>query len=247
MQGVHLRKHELPDRHSDFPDPVSVECGRRDCHLAVCSRFSWAQWCRCHPGVDSHRNPANQLDGYGYTNGSGLMAGHTWGLTSLNVISPRLLVTNPSATILGTYQSDNQVSSALKHVGNFESIFIGEFALGAFANSISGATPSEDVLRALLQIAGVHIWSTAGDVVITDGNLLVIHAAAARPDAISLPPGISATPLGGGPSSTGTLNINLFESWRDSVVPTFSALSRWCFFPGAPRSETELIRSCPRA
>jgi len=59
-----------------------------------------------------------------------------------------------------------------------------------------------------LQIAGVHIWSTTGDVVIAAGSLLVIHAAAAGPDTISLPAGVTATPLGGGPSSTGTLNIN---------------------------------------
>jgi hypothetical protein len=152
-----------------------------------------------------------EIDGYGYTNGTGPMAGYSWGLMTQNVLSPRLVVTDPAAQPLGSYQSDGQVSSAQKKVGNFESIFIGELALGAFTNTAYATSPPPDVLRALLQIAGVHIWSTAGDVVITDGNLLVIHAEAAGPDAISLPPGISATSLGGGPSSTGTLNINFLR------------------------------------
>ena len=148
-----------------------------------------------------------QLDGYGYTSGAGAMAGYSWGLTNHNELSPRLVVTDPNAQVLGTYQSDNQVSSAMKKVGNFESIFIGEFTLGPFQPLAFGTAPSANVLRALLQITGVHMWSAVEDVVFTDGNLLVIHAAAAGPDSISLPAGVSATPLGGGSASTGTLNI----------------------------------------
>ena len=153
----------------------------------------------------------SESDGYGYTNGTGLMAGYNWGFTTQNLLSPRLVVTDPNAEVLGYYQSDNQVSSARKKVGNFESIFTGEFTLGDFLNfcwqCASSTLPSANTLRALLQTTGVHIWSTAGDVVLTDGNLLVIHAAAAGPDTISLPAGVSATPLGGGSPSTGTLNL----------------------------------------
>jgi len=153
----------------------------------------------------------SESDGYGYTNGTGLMAGFNWGFTTQNLLSPRLVVTDPNAEVLGYYQSDNQVSSARKKVGNFESIFSGEFTLGDFLNfcwqCASNTLPSANTLRALLQTTGVHIWSTAGDVVLTDGNLLVIHAAAAGPDSISLPTGVSATPLGGGTASTGTLNL----------------------------------------
>jgi hypothetical protein len=169
-------------------------------------------------GADASRASAltgitvSQLDGYGYTSGSGPMAGYNWGFTNQNVLSPRLVVTDPNATALGHYQSDNQVSSASKKVGNFESIFMGDFALGDFLNFCWSCTPnplpSSAALRGLLQTTGVHIWSTTGDVVFTDGSLLVIHAAAAGPDTISLPAGVTATPLGGGPSSTGTLNIN---------------------------------------
>ena len=143
-----------------------------------------------------------QSDGLGWTDGGGLMAGYTWGYSTVNVLSPRLFVTDPSAEVLGHYRSDNQVSSARKKVGNFESVFIGEFGM-----SMTDLGWSPDALRAILQTTGVHIWSTAGDTISTDGNLLVIHAAAAGPDSISLPAGVSATPLGGGSASTGTLNL----------------------------------------
>jgi hypothetical protein len=149
-----------------------------------------------------------QMDGYGYTSGVGSMAGYSWGLTNHNMLSPRLVVTDSNAEILGRYQSDNQVSCARKKVGNFESIFMGEFTFGPYQPAGVGTAPSADVLRALLQLTGVHLWSATEDVVFTDRNLLVIHAASAGPDTISLPAGVSATPLGGGTPSTGTLNIN---------------------------------------
>jgi len=38
----------------------------------------------------------------------------------------------------------------LHNCGNFESIFIGEFALGVFTNSAYGSSPPPDRLRALL-------------------------------------------------------------------------------------------------
>jgi len=62
---------------------------------------------------------------------------------------------------------------ARKKVGNFESIFSGDFDLGDFQNPAANtASPPPDVLRALLQTTAAHIWSTTGDVVLTDGNLL---------------------------------------------------------------------------
>jgi len=151
------------------------------------------------------------LDNLGFTVGDGALAGYSWGFTSKNVLSPRLVVNDPTAEALGHYQSDGKISAARKKVGNFESVFIGEF--GIFGRC---ATPSNschsgfapDPLRVILQTTGVHIWSTAGDTVHTDGKLLVIHAAAAGPDAISLPAGVTATPLGGGTSSIGTINVS---------------------------------------
>jgi hypothetical protein len=146
-----------------------------------------------------------QSDGLGWTDGDGLMAGYTWGYSHVNVLSPRLVVTDASAEVLGHYRSDNQVSSARKKVGNFESVFIGEFGMSRI--DVGNVDWGPDALRAILQTTGVHIWSTAGDTVQTDGNLLVIHAAAAGTRSISLPAGVTATPLGGGASSTGTLNV----------------------------------------
>jgi len=143
----------------------------------------------------------SRSDNFGTSNGVGALAGYSWGVAPGNVLSPRLVVTDPGAEVLGLYQVDGLVSTARKKAGNFESVFSGEYA---FTNG-GGWRP--DALRVLLQTAGVHVWSTAGDTINTDGNLLVIHGAAAGPDTISLPAGVSATPLGGGPSSTGTLNI----------------------------------------
>jgi hypothetical protein len=155
----------------------------------------------------------SQSDGYGYSSGTGVMAGYNWGFTNQNLLSPRLVVTDPSAETLGYYQSDGLVSSARKKVGNFESVFMGDFALGDWLNFCwsclpPSPLPSSAALRTLLHTAGVHIWSTSGDVVFTDGNLLIVHAANAGPDTISLPAGVSATPLRGGTISTGTLNLN---------------------------------------
>lgn len=144
----------------------------------------------------------SQSDGFGVSNGVGLMAGYSWGVAPGNTLSPRLVVTDSSAEILGTYQADGKVSTARKKVGNFESVFSGEYA---FTN---GGDWRPDALTALLQTTGIHTWSTVGDTVNTDGNILVIHAANAGPDTISLPAGITATPLGGGTGSTGTLNLN---------------------------------------
>ena len=166
-----------------------------------------------------------QSDGHGVTIGSGAMAGYNWGYTG-NVVSPRLVVTDPAAEILGRYQADGQISSARKKVQNFESVFIGEF--GILTNSKGNFTP--DALRALLKMAGVHIWSVAGDVIQTDGNLLVIHAAAPGLDMISLPTGVSATPLGGGVPSTGTLNVTFSRTgetqwFQLSQTPSLTALA----------------------
>jgi hypothetical protein len=170
----------------------------------------------------------SEMDGYGFTKGTGVMTGYQWGLTSQNLLSPRLVVTDSAAEVLGRYQSDSQVSSARKKVGNYESIFTGEFALGDFTNPAYASSPPPDVLRALLQNAGVHVWSTTGDVIITDGSLLVIHAAAAGADAISLPTGVSAAPLAGGTAVSGTLNLNFSRAGETQwfqLSPSTSALS----------------------
>jgi hypothetical protein len=101
----------------------------------------------------------SQSDGYGYTNGKGLMAGYNWGISlglpsqNQNPLSPRLIVTDLSAEVLGVYQADGLISTARKKVNNFESIFTGEFALGDFNNPAAvGYSPSPDALRAFCKL-----------------------------------------------------------------------------------------------
>jgi hypothetical protein len=96
-----------------------------------------------------------QSDGFETSSGVGLLLGYSWGIAANNVFSPRLVVTDASAEVLGRYQLDNQVSTARKKVGNFESVFSGEYG---FAN---GGEWRPDALRILLQTAGVYVWSTA--------------------------------------------------------------------------------------
>jgi hypothetical protein len=132
----------------------------------------------------------------------GLLLGYSWGIAANNVFSPRLVVTDASAEVLGRYQLDNQVSTAGKKVGNFESVFSGEYG---FAN---GGDWRPDALKGTSANGGSLCLEHRGDTLNTDENLLVIHGAAAGPDTISLPVGVNATPLGGGTASTGTLNLN---------------------------------------
>jgi uncharacterized protein (TIGR03437 family) len=187
----------------------------------------------------------SQLDGYGYTDGAGLMAGYSWGLNSMTLLTPRLIVNDPDAEVLGRYRSDKLISSARKKVGNFESIFIGESAIGDVAKigADRNGWPA-DPLRTMLETTGVHIWSTAGDVVFTDGRLLVVHPAAAGPDSISLPTGVSAVPLrpgSGQTPSTGTLNVTFSRvgetQWFRLFNPQASSVSAAAYTPSlAPES-----------
>ena len=72
----------------------------------------------------------SQSDGYAYTSGSGVMAGYNWGFPNQNLLSPRLIVTDASAEVLGRYQSDNQISSARKRNQKYEAISEGFVAEG---------------------------------------------------------------------------------------------------------------------
>ena len=108
----------------------------------------------------------SQSDGYAYTSGSGVMAGYNWGFPNQNLLSPRLIVTDASAEVLGRYQSDNQISSARKKVGNFESIFMGDFALGDLLNfcwsCVPNPLPDSAALRALVPPASGVALTPAG-------------------------------------------------------------------------------------
>jgi hypothetical protein len=60
-----------------------------------------------------------QSDGFETSSGVGLLLGYSWGIAANNLFSPRLVVTDAGAEVLGRYQLDNQVSTAGKKVGKF--------------------------------------------------------------------------------------------------------------------------------
>lgn len=117
-------------------------------------------------------------DGKLGSRGDGILAGERWG--SGHLVSPRLIVTDPEARVLGHYDADRAVSSAKKRTGSHSSIFLGDM----------GATAA--VLRRLFASAGAHIYTSGGEVVITDGRLLAVHSGTDGVKVIRLPKGMSA-------------------------------------------------------
>jgi uncharacterized repeat protein (TIGR01451 family) len=117
---------------------------------------------------------------------NGIFFGWLWETASIRAtLTPRLVVSDPAATAVGRYLSDNAVSSAYKNKDGFTSIFLGDVGW------------TTDMIRPLLTAAGVHIWDPSGDVVHTDGAWLVLHAGSAGARTVSLPAGVTATPLDG--------------------------------------------------
>jgi hypothetical protein len=126
--------------------------------------------------------------GYSGSNGISTMTGIDWGWdwnVKWTVLSPRLVVTDPAATPLGRYWSDNAISTASKRVNGFNSVFAGDVGWNT------------QMLVQLLTNAGVHIWTTGDDVIHTDGAYLVVHAGTAGKQNISLPAGVTASSLSG--------------------------------------------------
>jgi hypothetical protein len=120
----------------------------------------------------------SQIDGYPGTTGVGELNGLAWGFGSggQNVLSPRLVVTDASAEALGVWSTDQTVNSARKSTGGFQSVLLGDFALG-----------NPDMLRKLLSDAGAHIWIQTDDVLFSDSRNVFIHAASSGPKVIYLP------------------------------------------------------------
>jgi hypothetical protein len=137
-------------------------------------------------------------DGCTGTNGEGLLKGIAWGWNPghcTNVMSPRLVVADPGAAVLGRYASDKLVSTASRTVQSFRSVFAGDLEL------------DRDMLRELFRQAGVHIWTDGGEVVQTDGSLLTIHAPKAGPVLIHLPAGVTAAPFSGDLTASGAHSV----------------------------------------
>ena len=98
-------------------------------------------------------------------------------------VSPRLVVADDRAVPLARYRSDRQISSAQTRVGHHTSIFLGDMA------------STFPVLGRLLEGAGVHRWTRKGEVVQTDGDILMIHSGLAGVTSVSLPVGVDAQPI----------------------------------------------------
>ena len=120
-------------------------------------------------------------DGELGSRGEGLLDGETWGPSI--TVSPRLVVVDEGATRLGRYRADGLVSAAETTAGGHRSVLLCDWG------------PSGGVLRRLFESAGCHIWTRGGEVVQTDGSVLVIHSATGGPKSVSLPPGIVADPI----------------------------------------------------
>jgi len=126
-----------------------------------------------------------QADGYTGSDGLGGLQGKSWGLRQNSVVSPRLIVQDPTTTSLGQFYVDKTISAAVKRVGSHTSIFVGDFIL------------SSAVLRELFQEAGAHIWTTDDSIVHTDGSLLVVHSPTSGMKKIAVPTGVSVQQLDG--------------------------------------------------
>ncbi len=115
--------------------------------------------------------------------GEGLLAGMAWGWAEN--VSPRPVVEDPEAEVMGRYDSDGAISAARKKSDGFQSVYLADIAL----------TPS--VMRKVFEQAGAHIWTSDDSIVQCDGRTLEVHRSAAGPLAIRLPEGIKASVISG--------------------------------------------------
>jgi hypothetical protein len=134
--------------------------------------------------------------------GAGPWAGISWGWTAN--VSPRPVVDDPDAEVLGCYRSDGAVSAARKRVGSHTSIVAADLSV------------DHNLLRRVFDEAGAHIWTRGGESVQTDGTWLIIHRKEAGPVRVALPDGVTAEPYGGtvadSDASSITLDFRPFET-----------------------------------
>jgi beta-galactosidase len=134
--------------------------------------------------------------------GAGPWAGTSWGWTAN--VSPRPVVDDPDAEVLGRYRSDGAVSAARKRVGSHTSVVAADLSV------------DHNLLRRVFEEAGAHIWTRGGESVQTDGTWLIIHRKEADPVRVALPEGVKAEPSGGtvadSDASSITLEFSPFET-----------------------------------
>ncbi len=79
-------------------------------------------------------------------------------------VNPSFYVLDEKAVVLGEYIQTGLPSIAVKDMGSWRSVFIGERQL------------SVDLLRGLCRFAGVHVWSQSSDVVRVAPPFLAVHS-----------------------------------------------------------------------
>jgi hypothetical protein len=119
-------------------------------------------------------------DGPAGSDGTGPLAGRSWGTSYF--FSPRMAAREDAGTtieVLARYRDGGAASVARATVGAHTSVFIGEPSAPAA------------VLRPILAAAGAHIWSAGDNTLQTDGQRLIIHAAADNDVTITPPEGVT--------------------------------------------------------
>ena len=79
-------------------------------------------------------------------------------------LNPAFYVDDPSATVLGRYCSDGKVALAMKDVDGIRSVYCATQVM------------QYDLLAAIAELAGCHIYTRGGDVVYANENFFGIHA-----------------------------------------------------------------------
>lgn len=122
-------------------------------------------------------------DGKQGSQGKGLLDTRAWGWA--NPITPRPIIADPAAEAIGYYADGGAISAAVKKVGKGRSIVLADMAITA------------DVLRAIFENAGIHIWTRGREVIQTDGRTFMMHDGAAATHRVSLPEGVTAEVIQG--------------------------------------------------
>ncbi len=136
-----------------------------------------------------------QQDGRAESMGMGPLAGQAWG--GNRTLSPRLVVDDSTAEFLGRYRADGLVSAAMKKTGRHTSLYFGGMGL------------SMPVLQWAFEYAGAHVWTRGGEVIETDGRLLMVHTGKMGPVTLYLPEGVTATAMYADTASPKTVQISL--------------------------------------
>ena len=151
------------------------------CCLAV---WAYAPGCIGPKGFDAGRAASltgialKERPGKQQRTGQGLLAGESWG-PDVEIV-PRLVANDAQAVPLARFASDSASAAAEGRIGKCRSVYVG------------GIGVTWRVVGRLLDSAGVHRWTRGGEIIQTDGRVLMVHTGHAGPLEISLPTGTRA-------------------------------------------------------